>query len=48
MKIYLNEQVKEMNVDKVELSDIMSLNEGTYTLVVNTTSDEKVYGFTIQ
>ena len=48
MKIYLNEQEKEMNAGKIELSEITNLNEGTYTLVVNTNSDERIFGFTIQ
>jgi len=48
VKIYLNEEEKETNSEKVELSDIIKLDVGTYTLVVNTRSDEKVFGFTIQ
>ncbi|MEP1970793.1 hypothetical protein [Ekhidna sp.] len=48
IKIYLNEEVKEINGVKVDLSKITNLNEGTYTLVVNTKSEEKVFGFTIQ
>ncbi|MEQ6166560.1 MULTISPECIES: hypothetical protein [unclassified Ekhidna] len=48
IKLYLNEQEKEINSEKVELSEIANLNEGTYTLVLSTNSDEKVFGFTIQ
>ncbi|MEQ8907434.1 hypothetical protein [Ekhidna sp.] len=48
IKLYLNEEEKEINSEKVELSEIAKLNEGTYTLVVNTTKEEKIFGFTIQ
>ena len=48
IKLYLNEEVKEINGVKVDLSKITKLNEGTYTLVVNTSSEEKTFGFTIQ
>lgn len=48
IKLFLNEEVKEINGIKVDLSEITNLNEGTYTLVVNTNSEEKVFGFTIQ
>ncbi|WP_425392329.1 hypothetical protein [Ekhidna sp.] len=48
IKIFLNEAEKEIRSKKVELSEITKLDEGTYTLVVNTKNDEKVFGFTIQ
>ena len=48
IKVFLNEEEKEINSEKVDLSDITNLNEGTYTLVINTTAEEKVFGFTIQ
>jgi methionine-rich copper-binding protein CopC len=48
IKLYLNEEEKETNSEKVELSEITNLSEGTYTLVVNTNTNEKVFGFTIQ
>ncbi|MEP1032764.1 hypothetical protein [Ekhidna sp.] len=48
IKIYLNEEEKEINGIMVDLSEITNLNEGTYTLVVNTNTDEKIFGFTIQ
>lgn len=48
IKLYLNEEEKEINEEKIDLSKITSLEEGTYTLVVNTNADEKVFGFTIQ
>lgn len=48
IKIFLNEEEKEINSEKVELSEITKLEEGTYTLVLNTNSEEKIFGFTIQ
>lgn len=48
IKLYLNEEEKEMSDEKVDLSEITNLEEGTYTLVVNTNTEEKVFGFTIQ
>lgn len=48
IKVFLNEEVKEINGVKVDLSEITNLEKGTYTLVVNTTTDEKIFGFTIQ
>lgn len=48
MKLFINEEVKEVKDAKVDLNEITHLVEGTYTLVVNTQSGEKVYGFTIQ
>ena len=48
MQLYLNEEEKEVNEEKVDLSQITNLKEGTYTLVVNTKVEEKVFGFTIQ
>ncbi len=48
IKLYLNEEEKEISEAKIDLSQITNLEEGTYTLVVNTNSDEKVFGFTIQ
>lgn len=48
IKVYLNENEKEVNSEKLDLSEITNLNEGTYTLVVNTVKEEKVFGFTIQ
>ncbi len=48
IKLFLNEEVKEINGIKVDLSEITKLDEGTYTLVINTNSEQKVFGFTIQ
>ncbi|WP_436517221.1 hypothetical protein [Ekhidna sp. To15] len=48
IKLYLNEEVKEINGVKVDLSKITNLSEGTYTVVVNTVTEEKIFGFTIQ
>lgn len=48
IKLFLNEEVKEINGVKVDLSEITSLKAGTYTLVVNTQLEEKTFGFTIQ
>ncbi|MEQ9467111.1 MAG: hypothetical protein RLN88_06830 [Ekhidna sp.] len=48
IKLYLNEAEKEVKDDKIDLSQITSLKEGTYTLVINTNTEEKVFGFTIQ
>ncbi|WP_420318281.1 hypothetical protein [Ekhidna sp.] len=48
IKLFLNEEERKVNSKKVELSEIAKLDEGTYTLVVNTSNDEKVFGFTIQ
>ncbi|WP_462248240.1 hypothetical protein [Ekhidna sp.] len=48
IKLFLNEEVKEINGVLVDLSEITNLEEGTYTLVVNTNSEQKVFGFTIQ
>lgn len=48
IKLFLNEEVKEINGTKVDLSEITNLGTGTYTLIVNTVSDEKTFGFTIQ
>lgn len=48
INIYLNEEVKKLNASKVELSQITKLQEGTYTLVINTNQEEKTFGFTIQ
>ena len=48
IKLYLNEEEKYTNAEKVDLSEIINLNEGTYTLVININSEEKVFGFTIQ
>lgn len=48
IKLFLNEEVKEINGVKVDLSEITRLKAGTYTLVVNTQLEEKTFGFTIQ
>lgn len=48
IKLFLNEEVKEINGVKVDLSQITNLDEGTYTVVINTTTEEKIFGFTIQ
>ncbi|SNT36352.1 hypothetical protein SAMN05421640_3561 [Ekhidna lutea] len=48
IKVYLNEKEDKISDEKVDLSQITNLNEGTYTLVLNTDSEEKVFGFTIQ
>lgn len=48
IKLFLNEEVKEINGVKVDLSEITNLKTGTYTVIVNTVSDEKTFGFTIQ
>ena len=47
IQLYLNEKEKEISDKKVDLSKITNLNEGTYTLVINTNAEEKVFGFTI-
>ncbi len=48
IQLHLNEKEKEVNEEKVDLSKITNLEEGTYTLVVTTEIEEKVFGFTIQ
>ncbi|MEO9873122.1 hypothetical protein [Ekhidna sp.] len=48
LKLYINEVEKEISEGKVDLADITNLNEGTYTLIVNSKTEEKVFGFTIQ
>ena len=53
VKLYINEEEKEISENKVELSQLTELKEGTYTLVVVTTDEsnnttESVFGFTIQ
>ena len=53
VKLYINEEEKEISESKIELSEITTLAKGTYTLVViseddtNSTS-ESFFGFTIQ
>ena len=48
VQLFLNEEVKEISDKKVDLSKITNLKEGTYTLVLNTKKEEKIFGFTIQ
>lgn len=48
LKLYINEEEKETQEAKIELSDLTDLKEGTYTVVLHAKEDEKVFGFTIQ
>jgi len=48
VQIFLNEQETESNSEKIELSKIILIGEGTYTLVIQTSDEEKTFGFTIQ
>lgn len=45
IKLYLNEDEKEIDTNKIELNE---LAEGTYTLVVVSKKEESIFGFTIQ
>ena len=48
IQLYLNEEEKALSEEMVDLSAITDLKAGTYTLVVNTSAEEKIFGFTIQ
>ncbi|MEO1253555.1 MAG: hypothetical protein AAFY41_01535 [Bacteroidota bacterium] len=48
IELHVNEKVKEVSEEKVDISKIIALEEGTYTLMVSTVEEDKVFGFTIQ
>ena len=52
VKLYINEEEKEIDDSIVDVSDLTKLEEGTYTLMavkeVDNKKEEIIFGFTIQ